>query len=116
MNKEQLIKILEKSFTKEWLRLTQRFDDKMIGLIEDSFLIDKMLDSINLIIKKSNGRYSIRRHQEYQLTILAQQFAMILFVVSNEGDEVNKKSIQVAQKILKVNGKCKIYPCTKLFD
>lgn len=116
MERERLIRILEQGFSSVWLSYAKPLEYKTIKQIEESFLIDKMVETINRSIENTNGRLSTARHEEVRLKILARKFAMILYIVSDEGSEVNLKTIQEAQKILKLNGKCKVYPCTKLFD
>ncbi len=114
MTREQLLRILNNSFTSEWSRLTRRIDFKMNSMIEEGFLIDEMLESINVTIRKSADKILASRHQRYLLTSLARQYAMILFVASNEGREVNKKTVEESQIILKKLGKCSIHPCSKI--
>lgn len=113
MNREQLLRLLEDSFTTEWRRLTRLTDYEMNSMVEDAFLIDEMLESINSNIHKSPDIYRATRHQRYLLISLARQFAMILFVVSQEGKEVTTKTVEESQAILKNQGRCPIFPCSK---
>lgn len=112
MNREQMLQILETEFERNWFRFTNRMNYEIIDLVRNSFLIDEMLESLNS--KEYNLNYtSSNRYQRYILVSLTRQFTMLLYVVSKEGNEVNRDSIFEAQKILKEKGSCPIMPCIK---
>jgi hypothetical protein len=70
-----------------------------------------MVDSLNKELQGTKDRILIRRYQRFILTRLANQFAVLLFMVSNEGENVNSSTIREAQEILKDKGRCPIMPC-----
>lgn len=113
MNRETLIGILEKGFTAEWKKQSGRPNFEIIEIIQESFLIDEMVDSLNKDWEQSKDRILVKRYQRIVLIRLAGQFAFLLYLVSNEGKNVNNYTIREAQDILKNKGKCPIMPCIK---
>lgn len=115
MEKIEVIELLENSFGSKWEALEGRKNEKIYSLILEEFLIDEIVNSINRkLIHSENYSYSLR-YQKYVLRYLSSEFALILFLTSNRGENINRKTVIESQKYLKSNSKCKIHPCTKLF-
>jgi hypothetical protein len=113
MNREELIRVLEKGFTSEWIKQSGTPDYKIINLVQESFLPDQMVESLNKDLQKAKNRILKKRYQRFLLTSLSNQFADLLFYTSNEGKNVNPSTIREAQEILKHKGNCPIMPCIK---
>lgn len=113
MNKEQLIGVLERGFTSGWKKQSGIANYDIINIVQESFLLDQMAQSLNKDLQKTKTRIIKKRYHRFLLTRLANQFAFLLFIVSEEGKNVNPSTIRQAQEILKNQGKCPIMPCIK---
>ncbi len=111
MEKQELIKILEDNFINRWEQLGGHNSKNVTNKLNDYFLLDDMLVTIN---KRINNENSIS-DQITLLKTLSKRYATLLYSSSKRGYLVNDSSILEAQRVLKINSGCEIYPCTKLF-
>ncbi len=113
MNKELLLRTLEYNFTAEWKRHAGRLDYKVVQLLNESFLFDEMVESLNRDSNAAVNKALSLRYQRFILRSLSRQFALQLYIVSKGGKEINQVTIRRAQENLKKRGKCPMMPCIK---
>lgn len=116
MEKQELIDILEKGFDRRWQSLANKRYSESKEFLMNYFLIDNILETVNSRGMYIDNSLQNMRYQRRVLSHLSSEFAFILYFVSNKGTEINERSIFESQRLLKTSGKCKVYPCTKLFD
>jgi len=114
MEKIEMLEILEDSFSGRWKTLGARENKEIYSIIRNEFLIDEIVNSVNQKLNNSKDPLTLR-YQKYLLSYLSSEFAVILFFISNRGENINYNTVIESQKLLKTDSKCKIHPCTKLF-
>ncbi|RZL40979.1 MAG: hypothetical protein EOP00_25705 [Pedobacter sp.] len=112
MEKNELLDILNSNFQIRWKELSNVSILEYAETIESEFLIDEMLTTINSIITS----YNSYRYQRSILRALSMRYAMLLYLTSDNGTNIQKSTIIEAQRLLKIDSACKIYPCTRLFN
>jgi ATP-dependent Lon protease len=103
--------LLREAFLTEWNRLSYKNVSPYLTMISENFEVEKVRDSINENINKSFDRNTRERYHRQNLTELAKIYAQTLYVVSNNGANLNSATFRIAKVQMKSKGSCDAYPC-----